>query len=135
MKKDIIHPTVDGVKVAVARRQDELGNVLWDVYLINRLKHPIDTVFVTSSGYGVDVDGNKIKTASLRYFFKEVAGEEIVKIEPISPEVFHINNEYWVSYYIGNQIFDKKFIFVPESIREENIIPIAQLGLEGVLHE
>ncbi|MDI9860127.1 hypothetical protein [Flectobacillus roseus] len=135
MKKDIIHPTVDGVKVAVARRQDELGNVLWDVYLINRLKHPIDTVFVTSSGYGVDVDGNKIKTASLRYFFKEVAGEEIVKIEPISPEVFHINNEYWVSYYIGNQIFDKKFIFVPESIREENLIPIAQLGLEGVLHE
>ena len=116
MKKDIIHPTVDGVKVAVARRQDELGNVLWDVYLINRLKNPIDTVFVTSSGYGVDVDGNKIKTASLRYFFKEVAGEEIVKIEPISPEVFHINNEYWVSYYIGNQIFDKKFIFVPESI-------------------
>lgn len=135
MKKDIIHPTVDGVKVAVARRQDELGNVLWDVYLINRLKHPIDTVFVTSSGYGLDVDGNKIKTASLRYFFKEVAGEEIVKIEPISPEVFHINNEYWVSYYIGNQIFDKKFIFVPESIREENLIPIAQLGLEGVLHE
>ncbi|MDI9868450.1 MULTISPECIES: hypothetical protein [Flectobacillus] len=135
MKKDIIHPTVDGVKVAVARRQDELGNVLWDVYLINRLKNPIDTVFVTSSGYGVDVDGNKIKTASLRYFFKEVAGEEIVKIEPISPEVFHINNEYWVSYYIGNQIFDKKFIFVPESIREENLIPIAQLGLEGVLHE
>jgi len=135
MKKDIIHPTVDGVKVAVARRQDEFGNVLWDVYLINRLKNPIDTVFVTSSGYGVDVDGNKIKTASLRYFFKEVAGEEIVKIEPISPEVFHINNEYWVSYYIGNQIFDKKFIFVPESIREENLIPIAQLGLEGVLHE
>ena len=135
MKKDIIHPTVDGVKVAVARRQDELGNVLWYVYLINRLKNPIDTVFVTSSGYGVDVDGNKIKTASLRYFFKEVAGEEIVKIEPISPEVFHINNEYWVSYYIGNQIFDKKFIFVPESIREENLIPIAQLGLEGVLHE
>jgi hypothetical protein len=135
MKKDIIHPTVDGVKVAVARRQDELGNVLWDVYLINRLKNPIDTVFVTSSGYGVDVDGNKIKTASLRHFFKEVAGEEIVKIEPISPEVFHINNEYWVSYYIGNQIFDKKFIFVPESIREENLIPIAQLGLEGVLHE
>jgi hypothetical protein len=40
-----------------------------------------------------------------------------------------------VSYYIGNQIFDKKFIFVPESIREENLIPIAQLELEGVLHE
>jgi len=135
MKKDIIHPTVDGVKVAVARRLDEFGNALWDVYLINRLKSSIDTVFVTSSGYGVDLEGNKIKTASLRHFFKEIPAEEIVRIEPISPDVFHINNEYWVSYYIGNQIFDKKFIFVPESIREENLIPIAQLELEGVLHE
>ncbi len=135
MKKDILFPTVDGIKVAIARRFDEEDNVLWDVYLINRLKTAIDTVCVTASGYGTDLEGNKIKTASLRYFFKEIGSEQIVKIEPISPDVFHINNEYWVSYYIGNQIFDKKFIFVPESIRVENLIQIAQLDLEGILHE
>ncbi len=135
MKKDIVFPTVDGIKVAVARQFDEQGNALWEVFLINRLKTPIDTVFVTARGYGADPDGHKIKTTSLRYFFKEIPGETIVKVEPISPDVFHITNEYWVSYYIGNQIFDKKFIFVPESIREENLIFIHQLNLSAVLHE
>ena len=53
----------------------------------------------------------------------------------ITPDVFHLNNEYWVSYYIGNQIFDKKFIFVPDSIREENLILIENLNLKGILHE
>ena len=53
----------------------------------------------------------------------------------IDPEVFHLNNEYWVSYFIDNQVFDKKFIFVPDSIREENLILIDLLNLEGILHE
>ncbi len=43
-------------------------------------------------------------------------------------------NQYWVSYYRGQQIFDKKFIFVPDSIVPANLIPIALLGREGVLH-
>ncbi len=55
-------------------------------------------------------------------------------IEPIDPGVFHLNNEYWVSYYIGSQIFDKRFVFVPDSIREENISFIKELEMEGVLH-
>jgi len=48
---------------------------------------------------------------------------------------FHLYSEYWVSYYIDGQIYDKKFIFVPDSITEENLIPIAQLGMEGILHD
>ena len=58
-----------------------------------------------------------------------------VVVEPIMPDVFHLNNEYWVSYFIGSQIFDKKFIFVPDSIVEENMMTIDPPGLEGVLHE
>ena len=86
-------------------------------------------------GYGFDKDGKPIKTSELRHFHKYCAAGEIIKIEMITPEVFYLNNEYWVSYYIGNQIFDKKFIFVPDSIREENLILIENLNLEGVLHE
>ena len=55
-------------------------------------------------------------------------------IEPIDPTVFHLNNEYWLSYYVGAQIFDKRFLFVPDSIREENISFIKELNMEGVLH-
>jgi hypothetical protein len=135
MKKDIEFPEVEGIKVVIARQFNEQNEPLWDVYLLNRLSHKVDTVFVTARGYGIDIQGKAIKTAEVRYFFKELPANEIAKIEPITPDVFGINNEYWVSYYIGNQIFDKKFIFVPDGIREEYLIKIDKSGLEGILHE
>lgn len=135
MKKDIQFPEVEGIKVVIARQFNELNEPLWDVYLLNRLSHKVDTVFVTARGYGKDIQGKDIKTAEVRYFFKELPANEIAKVEPILPDVFGINNEYWVSYYIDNQIFDKKFIFVPDSIREEYLIKIDKLNLEGILHE
>jgi hypothetical protein len=39
-----------------------------------------------------------------------------------------------VSYYTGSQIYDRKFVFVPETICEENLIFIRELEQEGVLH-
>jgi len=39
-----------------------------------------------------------------------------------------------VSYYIGSQIYDKRFVFVPETICEENLVFIQELEKEGVLH-
>jgi len=55
-------------------------------------------------------------------------------IEPIDAKVLHLNNEYWVSYYIGPQIYDKRFVFVPDTICEENLVFIQELEKEGVLH-
>jgi hypothetical protein len=40
-----------------------------------------------------------------------------------------------VSYYIDGQIYDKKFIFVPDSITEGNLSRIEQLDLVGVVHK
>jgi hypothetical protein len=45
-----------------------------------------------------------------------------------------LNNQYWVSYYSGPQIFDKKFIFVPDSIVPDNFTHISLLDKVGVLH-
>jgi hypothetical protein len=55
-------------------------------------------------------------------------------VEPIDPSVFHLNNEYCVSYYIGKQIYDKRFVFVPDTICEDNMSFIRELDMEGVLH-
>lgn len=135
MKKDIEFPVVEGVKITIARNYNELNEPEWNVYLINRLKSKLTNVFITSRGYGTDENGNLIKTSQLRHFLEDVPPEGIVKVEMIFPEVFHLNNEYWLSYFIDNQLFDKKFIFVSESIREENLIRIEQLNLDGILHE
>ncbi|AUD03244.1 hypothetical protein [Spirosoma pollinicola] len=133
MKKDINFLPVEGVQIVIARKENLLGDYDWQVFLINQNDVPIQTVFVTSKGYGLKNDEEQ-KTSTLRHFFVEVqpGGHEVV--ETIMPDVFHLNNEYWVSYFIGKQIFDKKFIFVPDSIVEKNIVTIPALGLEGILH-
>lgn len=133
MKKDIDFDPVEGVSVAIATQQNELGQPVWNVYLLNNNPFELDNVLVTSKGYGL-YEGEEIKTSVLRHMFEQVQAKSFVKIEPIDPAIFHINNEYWVSYYIGQKIFDKKFIFVPESIVESNLIDISMLNLRGVLH-
>lgn len=134
MKKDIPFLPVEGVKIAITRRVNELEQSDWRVYLINRNRQTITNVFVTSRGYG-GPDEEPQKTSTLRHFFAEIGPESYHLVEPIDPSVFHLTNEYWVSYFIENQVFDKKFLFVPGSIEVANLIPIEQLDMEGVLHE
>ncbi len=134
MKKDIDFLPVEGVQIAIARNENVLGDYDWQVFLINQNNTAIHTVFVTSKGYG-EKNAEEQKTSTLRHFFADVASGAHEVVETIMPDVFHLNNEYWVSYYIDNQIFDKKFIFVPDSIVEENLVRIPALNLDGILHE
>ena len=56
-------------------------------------------------------------------------------VELIDPAVFRLTNQYWVSYYRDRQIFDRKFLFVPDSIVPENFSRLELLdGQAGVLH-
>jgi DNA topoisomerase IB len=133
MKKDIDFGAVEGISVAIATQTNELGEPIWNVYLLNNNSYPLDNVLVTSKGYGT-LEGNEVKTSVLRHMFEKVEAKSFVQIEPIDPAIFHINNEYWVSYYVDKQIFDKKFVFVPDSIKEEHLIDISMLQMQGILH-
>ncbi|MCF2490613.1 hypothetical protein [Dyadobacter sp. CY347] len=137
MKKDIIFHPVQGIQVAIVRSINEAQAEEWNVIVINRNEQPITNVFVTSKGYGSGESGinSDQRTSTLRHFFPEIKASEHAVVEPIMPDVFHLNNEFWVSYFIGNQIYDKKFIFVPDSIIEDNLIQISPLGLQGIVHE
>jgi hypothetical protein len=133
MIKDIKIPEVKNVTLAVARKKAIGESDEWRVYLINNNNFPIENTLVASKGYG-EKNGEKQMTSTLRHFLEMVPANSAALIEPINPEVFHLNNEYWVSYYIGNQIFDKRFVFVPDAISEDNISFIKELEMEGVLH-
>jgi hypothetical protein len=133
MMKDIEKPEVKNVTLAVARKRDIGLQDEWKVYLINNNDFPIENTLVASKGYG-EKDGEQQRTSILRHYLDTIAENSAVLIEPIDLSVFHLNNEYWVSYYIGRQIFDKRFVFVPDTIREENITFIKELEMEGVLH-
>lgn len=133
MKKDIIVPEVKNVTLAVARTKNSGGIEEWKVYLINNNNFPLENTLVASKGYG-ELNGTKQETSVLRHFLETVQPNSAVLIEPIDPSVFHLNNEYWVSYYVDRQIFDKRFLFVPETICEKNVSFIRELEMEGVLH-
>ena len=133
MIKDIEIPEVKNVTLAVARKKNIGEQDEWKVYLINNNEHPIENTLVASKGYG-EKNGELQRTSILRHFLETVPGKSTALIEPIDPAVFHLNNEYWVSYYIGTQIYDKRFVFVPDTIHEGNISFIKELDMEGVLH-
>jgi hypothetical protein len=133
MIKDIEIPTVANVTIAIARKKNIGESDEWFAYLINRNEFPIENTLVASNGYG-EKDGKQQKTSILRHYLQTVQPNSAALIEPLFTDVFHLNNEYWVSYYIGNKIFDKRFVFVPDTICEENLIFVKELDMQAVLH-
>ena len=138
MKQDISFDPVEGVSVAVIPADDAAltpdGQPIWQVYLLNHNDFPLSNVIVNAHGYGQQPDGEKVRTSTLRYLFEEVPPRAAVPVEPLDSALLHLNNQYWVSYYHGPRIFDKKFIFVPDSIVPDNFTHIGLLDRVGVLH-
>jgi hypothetical protein len=132
MIKDLPENNVKDIAIAVALEGENIESKIWYVYLINLKNEPIENVLVTSKGYG-EKDGVQVKTSTLRHMFPEVTGQSFKLIEPIDEQTFGLNNEYWLSYYIGKNIYDKKFIFLPESIVEMNFIKLPVLNKPGVM--
>ena len=130
MIKDIIFPEVEDIAVAVIQEIEGLDE--YAVYLINLKSVSILNVLVTSTGYGTINDELK-KTSTLRHFFEKIESNDFIQIEPITKEVFGLSNEYWVSFSLNDQLLDKKFIFLPETIVSDNFITVPVLNKKGVL--
>jgi len=135
MKEDIQIPKVEGVSVAVVAEMNEDATAeIYNVYLVNLRDTAIDNVLVSSTGYGLNfMTGEDVKTSTLRHFIGRMAAKSFVKIEPIFEELFGISNQYWLSFYVGKQVYDKKFIFLPETITAENMIRVPLLNMRGVM--
>jgi hypothetical protein len=136
MLKDIPELKVEDMALAIVPDlgEDEAPHefTVWDVFLINLKNQQVHGVLVTSRGYGV-CDGEEVKTSVLRHFFDYVDPLSAVRVEPIDRQVFGLNNEYWVSFYIGRTIYDRKYTFLPETIMEENFSHIPVIDKQGVM--
>lgn len=131
MKKDIDFTPVEDIVMAVIL-EEENGVNIWNVFLINLHIVPIKNVIVTSRGYG-EIKGETKKTSTLRHFFEEIPELEYTRVEPIMDNTFGLTNEYWVSFYIDGQIYDKRYVFLPETISEKNFTKIPLVNVEGVM--
>ena len=139
MKQDISFDPVEGVSVAIVPDAEgapgTAGQPTWTVYLLNDNDTALENVLIAAEGYGTQPTGEAVRTSTLRYRFEHVEPRSATAVELIDPAVFHLTNQYWVSYYQNGRIFDKKFLFVPDAIVTANLSPLALLdGRAGVLH-
>ncbi len=132
MLKDIPKLEVENIIIAIVREEDEASDLVWNVYLVNLYDKKIEGVLVSSKGYG-NRKGETVKTSTLRHFIGNVEPNDYAKIELIIKDLFGLTNEYWISFYLGKEMYDKKYIFLPESISEENLTLIPVLNKRGVM--
>ena len=133
MKSDITIPTVENVFLAAVQEwSDDFMDKVWYVYLINDSDYDLDSVMVVSKAFGT-LDGEMKKTSLLRHAFVKVPAVSVVKIEMIENSVLRLNNEFMVTYFIGNTLYDKKFIFRAQSITPDYVEEVPIMFVDGVI--
>jgi hypothetical protein len=132
MLKDIPELKVEDVAVAAIKEKNNEGVENWNVYIVNMKDQMLEGVLVTSKGYGMK-EGEEVKTSTLRHFIDTIPPHSSAKIEPLIDNVLSLNNEYWVSFYLGKNMYDKKYIFLPGVINEQFFTRIPVLEKKGVM--
>lgn len=129
MKKDIEIPIAKDVYVAIVHEwNDEFLSKEWNSYIINDRESQIDMVLIVSKGF----DGER-KTSLMRHAIGVVEAKSFAKIEMLQEDVLALNNEFFVTYYADNKIYEKRFLFEKNTVSEKNLSKIPLLENEGVL--
>ena len=133
MRKDIDIPEVENVFIAAVQEwSDDFMEKVWYAYLVNDSDFNLDSVMVVSKAFGT-IDGEMKKTSLLRHAFMQVPAVSVVKIEMVEKSVLRLNNEFMVTYFIGNTLYDKKFIFKAQSITPDYVEEVPILFVDGVI--
>lgn len=128
MKKDIEIPVAKDVYVAAIHEwNEEFLSKDWNAYIINNRATQIDMVLIVSKGY----DGER-KTSLMRHAIGEVNAKSFSKIELIQEDVLTLNNEFFVTYYADNKIYEKRFVFEKNTVNENNLSEIPLIKKEGI---
>ncbi len=129
MIKDISIDKVDGLSLAVTLDYNSTFKTNdWNVYLINKKNVDLEMVFIVSKGF----DGDKI-TATMRHKIKKLPANSGAKIEFMQEEVLALNNEFQVSFFLNNKLYEKTFFIKKNTINDKIVKPIDILNKNGVL--
>ena len=133
MRKDIEIPEVKNVYVAALEVTDEQGDTTWWMHLINDTDGPLENILVQSKGYSdLETKGGK-STATLRKMVKVLPSPSSSPLAPLLPSLFAFFTAYWVSFFEGGQMKDRKYIFGPGTIDMAFSEPLPVLKSKGIL--
>ncbi|WP_178986616.1 hypothetical protein [Winogradskyella helgolandensis] len=129
MKKDIRIPEVKDVHVAVVQEQHiEYKTLDWNAYIINNSDNDLETVLIVSRGYN-----EKKLTPLMRHTIAKLPARSYAKIEYLQEKVLELNNEFKITFFEGNKMFDKTYLFRTNTINEKALQTVPLMQLKGVL--
>ena len=132
MLKDIKFKKVNNVALAMVPESKKEEDTIWYSYIINLKKKSIFNILINSKGYG-KINDEQRKTSTLRYFIEELKPDEFKRFEPIDPNLLHMAHEFWISFQENKKMLDKKYIFLSETLNEDNMVEIPSIDKKGVL--
>jgi len=128
MRKDIEIPKAENVHIVAVKEWDkDFTGQQWNIYLVNNREDEITTVLVMSRGKSEDK-----KTSTLRHGLGNIKSKTAAKVEFIPTEVLGFTNEYLLTFFAEDKLFERKFIFEPNSISEEKLVALPILESEGI---
>lgn len=129
MKKDIQIPKVEDVYIAVVNEYNDIYKTQdWNAYIINNKGVDLDMILIVTSGYSED------KTTSVfRKKLEKLPKKSYAKIELMQEELFALNNTFKVSFFEGNTMFDKTYLFRKNTINLKALQPVPLMDVKGVL--
>ena len=131
MKKDIQIPEVTNVFMAVVKEyNNEFQCDDWNAYIINNKEVNLEMVLIVSKGYDED---KLIETSVMRHKIQNLPAKSFAKVELLQGDVLKLANFFNVTFFEGNQMFDKKYLFEKGTITESALRTIPLLNKRGIL--
>ena len=129
MKRDIDIPEVKGVYLAAVRQfNKDFQAEEWNAYLVNDREDALEMVLIVSRGYS-----DKDQTSVMRHKIEKLPPKSFAKVEFLQEEVLALNNEFQVTFFAENKMFEKKFLFRKNTINEKALREIPLIPEKGVL--
>ncbi len=129
MKKDIEIPKVKDVYIAVVKEYNDIYKTHdWNAYIINDKDVDLEMVLIVSKGYTQDKE-----TSLMRHKLEKLPKKSYAKIELMQEDVLALNNEFKVTFFEENKMFDKTYLFRKNTINDKALQTIPLMEAKGVL--
>lgn len=129
MKKDIKIPKVEGVYLAIVNAYNAIYKTQdWNAYIINDKDVDLDVVLIVTSGYS-----EQKMTSTFRKKLDVLPKKSYAKIELMQEALFALNNQFKVTFFEGNTMFEKTYLFRKNTVNLNALQKIPLMEAKGVL--
>lgn len=129
MKKDIKIPKVEGVYLAIVNEYNAIYKTQdWNAYIINDKDVDLEVVLIVTSGYS-----EQKMTSTFRKKLDVLPKKSYAKIELMQEALFALNNQFKVTFFEGNTMFEKTYLFRKNTVNLNALQQIPLMEVKGVL--